>query len=282
MKIRRPILGSLTQGVIFSCALAEKYRSKEVHGLIVTARCDLEQEKYPTLNYLPIVTLDDWLEVDGYDIIFSRATKDCEGSCDRCLKEAEIAPSILMSLTLAQVWANFFENPGITKKAQAVKVRFQEIVTRLELLRKESRTPEDMKLFWNYWDGMRKSIIKDLALHKLLGYYFLPSILEDGPRIGYVILLREMRAIPSSVARLIANGVEKDHSALSALVDSNSYLSFETDNFSMPIGELPSPEIEHILQCFSFLFGRIGVEDIDKEYLLEICNRQPKAAGVVI
>ena len=42
----------------------------------------------------------------------------------------------------------------------------------------------------------------------------------------------------------------------------------------MPVGTLPSPLIEHLMQTFSLLFVRIGLDDIPPSYLHELWERQ--------
>jgi hypothetical protein len=54
-QILKPTLGLLSQGTIFSCASAEDYPDCLVHGLVITARCDIAQSKVPIFNYLPVV-----------------------------------------------------------------------------------------------------------------------------------------------------------------------------------------------------------------------------------
>ena len=59
------LVSKVTQGAIFSNAIATKY-TDDVYGLIISARCDLEHEgKVEYVYYLPIVDLKQWYENDG-------------------------------------------------------------------------------------------------------------------------------------------------------------------------------------------------------------------------
>ena len=59
------LVSKVTQGSIFSNAIATKYKDN-VYGLIISARCDLEHEgKVEYVYYLPIVDLKQWYENDG-------------------------------------------------------------------------------------------------------------------------------------------------------------------------------------------------------------------------
>jgi hypothetical protein len=59
--IAYPQRGAMTQGTIFSCAVAEDYRACTTRGLIITARCDVANDKVRTYNYLPVVPFSDWI-----------------------------------------------------------------------------------------------------------------------------------------------------------------------------------------------------------------------------
>ena len=51
-------------------------------------------------------------------------------------------------------------------------------------------------------------------------------------------------------------------------------------NLALPIGQVRSPNIEHLMQAFSTLFGRIGLTDLDESYVKGLLVRQPIMQGV--
>lgn len=97
MTIKEPLLGQLNQGSIFSNAKAQRYPKCKVAGVVLTARCDLEQDKYNVLNYAPVVTLTDWLRVDGYELIISRIAADLDTRIASALKTVDLPLSILFT-----------------------------------------------------------------------------------------------------------------------------------------------------------------------------------------
>src|SRR5262249_48228858 len=94
-KPQRPVLGTLSQGTIFSCARAEDYPTCAVRGLTITARCDVAHEKTRLFSYLPVVSLRDWWHMDGAALLLERALRDQMGSLRDILKIAGHADSIL-------------------------------------------------------------------------------------------------------------------------------------------------------------------------------------------
>ena len=68
--------------------------------------------------------------------------------------------------------------------------------------------------------------------------------------------------MPRKVAEKLGKGL--DHGTYCSVCDgfeTQSGLVIGHDDLAMPVIEIGSPTIEHILQSFSQLFGRIGVED---------------------
>lgn len=274
MSIIRPLLGRLTQGCIFTCAKAENYPHCNVHGLVITARCDVEQDKYQILNYLPVVSLDDWLTVDGFDILYNRLSAESAGAMQSALREAGISPSIQFSLSPHEISANFFTEPFDNKAISAPAKKFNANLYRQELLSDifSSRKTRKHELY-AISEGSSTALIRELVLQRATGYCFIPSIYESGDESGYVILLREVKHLSRSAAAAVANGLEINVGASLA----NTYgLSFDHEAFAMPIGEISSPMVEHIMQMFSNLFGRIGVSDLPKTYVDEISKRRPE------
>lgn len=101
--IEAPRIGLLTQGTVFNCATAFRYPKKEVFGLTITARCDVAQEKYRLLNYVPIVRLDDWLQVDGLEILLDQERKQQIASIESALNEADISPNLMLSVPISDI-----------------------------------------------------------------------------------------------------------------------------------------------------------------------------------
>lgn len=271
MKLSEARIGKLDQGSIFTCARAERYRDQPVYGLVITARCDIDQEKFPVLNYIPIVTLDDWLMIDGLDIIRERAEKESYGKIRGFLKSKEVSESVLISQSLRSLASTTFSD----LKAKD-KTKFEELVTLFELATEGYAS--NAWTFFSAFDNLKSAVIEELVRHKLAGYYFLPCVYPNDQCHGYVALLREATFVPRNLASFIARGVDKHTIESDHLAGTSNCLNFTVDDFSMPISQIPSPEIEHILQSFSMMFGRIGLDDPDPGLINDLRTRVPERA----
>ena len=87
--------GPPTQGTIFSCAVAENYVGCQTCGLIITARCDAANDKVRCYNYVPVVTLNDWVHRDGRVILAERLMAETLGGLRGTLTDAGLSASIL-------------------------------------------------------------------------------------------------------------------------------------------------------------------------------------------
>lgn len=261
--LRNAEIGRITQGTIFSCAAAERYEDTNVFGLTITARCDVAQEKYHILNYLPVVSLADWLQNDGLDIMIDRERKEVMGSIRSIMKDASVSPSLIDAVGLIAIAENHFPIGTLTKAEKARNERFSKHVTRMTDISSASLSGRDACLSWfrKHNPSRIKELITELSKHTLQGYYFLEQLQVDEEPVGYVALLREVTTLQRNVVSDLAKGISKEH--WRQIYDSKGGVSlrFDKDDFAMPISQLGSPTIEHIMQCFSNLFGRIGVAD---------------------
>jgi hypothetical protein len=257
-----------------------------VFGLAITARCDFAQRKFPILNYIPIVRIKDWLRRDGLDILLDQENSDQNGKIKGMLKQAGISNAILDSVPLQKIADVHFRDEGNkAQKAAAKKIR--EIIDEVESLR-FARNSKCVDTTFSWFRQNRSKqvgeVIQRLAKHSILGHYLLEKIVsEDTDNLGYVCLLREVSTLPLVIAERLGNGVDRDTCGSLLAEDREAVnLNIGMGELAMPISEIGSPTIEHILQTFSTLFGRIGVADPiddDVQSILENCL-EPSAAEV--
>lgn len=271
MKVQRPLLGELTQGSIFTCALADRYECP-VHGIVITARCDLAQSKFPLLNYIPIVPYEDWLATDGAEIVIARATAETLGSYKAALKSAGVAESLLNSYSTADL-AQALQSDGTGGSAFGKRiVELAHKLNALELSSADVRSGavDVAERFPKVFSGMSRELITG----RLSGHYFLPNIHHDGTGEGYVGLLREVRHLPRELALALAKGLDLNDAELKKMW--TGHMDGSHEDFAFPIGQLISPEIEHLLQAFALLFSRVGIEDLPAAYVDTMCSKKPR------
>jgi hypothetical protein len=269
----------LTQGTIFSAAVAEDYPGCRTHGLVITARCDVANDKVRTYNYVPIVTLDDWLHRDGRLILAERLHAETLGALKGALKDGGFSPSILETESPRSVLSTLFPPAAKVGKMAKARERFEDLCSRFELACLGiSSDPSDAVCIRvaEAAPRLKDVMLSELVNQRLNGYYFLSCVDPDGEDIGYVALLREIQHMPRGLAHAVAEGL--DTARLVEMCSSNpsmrGRLQIESKDLAMPIGLLSSPYIEHLMQSFSLLFGRIGVADPEPSYVTALWSRQ--------
>lgn len=284
-----PKKGELTQGYMFTCAVAEGYSDVSVWGIVITARCDIAHGKTHTISYVPIVRVMDWLQQDGMDILASRLIKSKKEQLAQKLKAYNHAPSIVQHVTPREIYETLFFREEV-KSADKNKVKgvVEDIEELLELC-KRLPAQSDTQTLYNRIASSRlakdvENFVKDCAKCKINGYYFFPKVSPDGSESGYVALLRQVHSMPAKLAKLLISGME--YNEYMSICDSDTTavnrLRFTVaGEQAMPIGVVRSPFVEHFMQAFATLYSRIGIEDTPSEYIEKLWETLgPHSSGV--
>jgi hypothetical protein len=272
--------GPLSQGTIFSCAVAEDYSACTTHGLVITARCDVAIDKVRKYNYVPVVHLNDWLHRDGRIILASRLMAQTLGGLRKALIDGGFSPSILETESPRSVLSVLFCGGEAHATPAKLRQRFSDLCDRYELATRGILSePSDTVCLHvaKTAPGLRDGLLAELVTQRLAGYCFLDRVEPDGDDSGYVALLREIQAIPRLAAHAVANGLDAGLLADMCKAEPSlpGRLRVPRDGLAMPVGRLSSPNLEHLMQSFSLLFSRIGIPDPDESYLAGLWARQP-------
>lgn len=263
----------LTQGTIFSCAFAERYKNNPVYGLTITARCDAAQDKVPIYNFIPLVRIEDWILRDGGELVLGRATKACEGTKKSIIINAGLSESLLRTKTSQEIVDGHLEPRASSEKnfqGYLTKFNNADALTQKFNAALDSNDPTRMQEALNDTHIKKHidEIVRDLASHKLMGYYLLRHMPDiDGSTDGnYVALLREIHHIPRSTASLIRKGIcASDWDSHASGKDLHCPSFVNQHDYCMPTARLRSPWVEHLMQCWALLFSRIGIDENDTE-----------------
>lgn len=263
-----PRADQFTQGTIFSCGYAESYSAVSIYGLVITARCDAAQDKAPIYSFVPVVSLKEWVVIDGAQIILDRHRQDLWNSRKNILVGMGLSDSLLRTKSPEQIIESHLKPLASADKRLESKLRaFQEqsvlIGEICSVLSSKDRTAtlSLLKRSSKYLDN----IVKELAGNRLLGHYLLRKMprLYDDVGSDHVALLREIHHIPSALAKQITQGIAKPLSGVEPNIETKCPRYSDEDDYCAPVARLKSPWMEHLMQSLTLLFSRIGVEDID-------------------
>ena len=122
-----PRSNEFTQGTVFSCAYGENYKNIPVYGLVITARCDVAQEKTPVFSYVPVVSLASWILVDGAALVLDRVKADCLNTIRNFLKAEKLSDSLLNSHSPDAIYEAHFRSHEQEKKRESQCTKFREV-----------------------------------------------------------------------------------------------------------------------------------------------------------
>jgi hypothetical protein len=180
--------------------------------------------------------------------------------------------------------ATLFSDKADKSKARA-REQFRKLMEDRNLIQQCVESNAAACLVIQLADGFasdRDTLMKELTQQRLNGYYFLPSTTPDPEAPGHVVLLRQVQHIPRDLAARVGGGLSEDEFLIACQETAtfSERLSFKAEKFAMPIGGLASPHIEHLMQAFSSLFVRIGLPDLDPNYLDSIWDAQPSVERI--
>ena len=252
-----------------------RYGAGSYYGFLITARCDLAHVRTDTVNLLPIVPLTEWLKFDACIVILLARLLALEGE----LTELAEGLSPALPSMIGGDWKvgyELFVRPESSFDI-SVKSKFSSRAEEHESLRDvlmiSSESPKRIASALSSCESFRRLVERErskrvLALleNKILDAHFLPVVqpseqLNSGN--GYVVLFRQVLSLPGRLLEVLrdgAAGVEDIPDSLRQQAESN--LTFP----SGVVANVASPHVEHILQRFANVFGRVGVADCSKRY----------------
>jgi hypothetical protein len=270
LRVENQKIGNLDQGTIFSCAYAERYSERPVCGIVITARCDFAQDKFPLVNYVPLVTFNDWIKRDGFDLVKDRCKKQVNGDIRKLFKEWNIVESVLLANDVSIVVQDYVSHSD-SKNHKRLALSGEKVVN--AWLTSSQVNYGDIATLGRAFPSIVDGVVRELATHRLSGHYFLPLTKADGADEYHVALLREASFLPRDLALELSNGLQRDSPSFAKNLDWLRWIRFSgAEEMAMPICQVPSPEIEHLLQSFSMLFGRIGISDVPIEQIEKVCQ----------
>lgn len=268
MRLNHPEVADLQQGSIFNCVVAEHYDSCECWGIILNARCDLAHDKASVVSFLPVVKFADWSSRALVQLAAKRARNEAHAAlAGQLLKKLGVTPQLINTFP----WKEIIEREFRVNEHEALLSKLLQIETMDRAISLDgSFCPFSASIHSTAKKHCEK-IITDLIQQKLSDYYFLNEVdVYSKSQHGYVVLLRHIHTISMQDAKLLCAGLTLEK------LDEKSTLSrrltFSHQPICMITGVLRSPDIEHLMQQFSSLFIRIGLEDQSNETITLHCQ----------
>lgn len=252
----KKLRSNLTQGSIISGCVASDYDGKDVFGLIITPRCDLDHNiKVSTVHYLPIVKFDDWVIIDGVKWMTDQLLKDVKEQLNSWVRQNTGIADFLSSSMATK----------LKMESMLLEYKFKEnIKNGVDLFFDGDNTKIKSHLKKNdvYLTRLKKSLVSNsiAPFHLIEGW--------NGECAYHVVIMREIHQLTRDTAMKIAYGIIADEQPADFFVENSLRRPDSEKPFDVTyeiLATMDSPMIEHLIQRFVNNFAKIGVEDIDLE-----------------
>lgn len=266
-----------TQGSIVQYIRSAKYPNIKCEGIVISARCDLAQEKINQFHCLSAMNIEEWI----YEVLFENVVNELNNSlmgtikkyCEQkkmdydilCTMDEENFKRILLRSASSNEQKNMKKN--IEEKENILRL-FQKEISRKE---KKDFLKKNRKLVENKLKALYNSAFPKFAFIPEKAYSTGKSSVG-----GLVIDLQDVIQLDIKVKEPILKyeydyRIVKDEKKREYI---NTNFFFESDSdFVIAETVIKSPWIEYILQMFANSFMRIGVDNALDYEIQDFCTK---------
>ena len=268
-----------TQGTIIESMRSGKYPGIRCKGIVISARCDLAQNKIKYFHCLMALPLEDWFFEVLFNDILEEKKKELFGKIKRYAEENDLDFDSLINMGIDKVEYILTQCVGDNKKkSNDISIWISTWKTIEEFsCEKKDRNHKNVYLR-NNAEKLVKSKMQQLYNSAYPKFAFVPVkaySCNSSSVEGLVIDLQDIKQIDMNVKNDILD-YKYDFSTYQGdrKEEINKLFFFENESdFVMADGIITSPWIEYILQLFAHSFIRIGVDNAFDYEIREYCNR---------
>lgn len=274
--------GKFTQGSVLEGLRSDRYPGKKCTGVIITARCDIEQCKVSKFYYLTAMDVRTWLDSEG--LLFAAERKQISKFRTLIHDFGDRVPGLKDHQN-----ASFIDIDKVTDAVSTLPHdQTKKVLERLDEIKQ--LTTEDCEVLSRI-PGVKNFAQKQLAEifdDKINAYCFIPQTAYmdkvENPNDGLIVNLLDINFLEPGIVRMIERQ-EMDFDRLNKeQLDEYRQLFFleKPGDMIFPERAVDSPFLEHLMQAFSFAFIRIGIDfdrQVAKNYWEEQFKKEPKGDG---
>lgn len=265
----------MTQGTVINSIRSKKYADCTCFGIMISARCDIANNKVQKFFYLEAVELKSWIFSEvGYNFLMTEKTKAIENKIQELCIKNELDWESLKNFSFDE-----FENV---------------INTEIEIKNAKNQAIDSFKQYMHYSNDSlsiidkrnilskeKKSIINfllNISNGKDTHFIYIPaSAMQNQIEDGLVVDLQEIDYLDANTVKDLCNCLIDEKNPELDNEKKNYYdkrfVLSEGTGYSMEFCEIESPWIEYLLQHFSNMFVRIGVDNLNKSEITEIVEK---------
>lgn len=268
-----------TQGTIIENMRSKKYPNLRCKGIVISARCDLAQDKIKFFHCLMAMSMEDWVFEVLFKDIIEEKKKEVLGKIKQYTekKNIDFETLVKMGIDKAEIILMQCANENRKEKSDVEKWitswKNQELVSCEYMDRKKQQTylkDNAAKLLERKMQQLYNSAYPKYAFVPIKAYCDSESSVD-----GLVVDLQDIVQVGIHVKEDILE-YKYDFSVYRGekTEEINEIFFFENkDDFVIADNIIESPWIEYVLQMFAHSFIRIGVDNAFDYEIKEYCNK---------
>lgn len=265
---------SITQGTVITSLRSKKYCDNRCYGVIITAKCDLANNKVDKVFYLEALKIEDWLlSQKGFETAISGIIKDKENNLKATLKDYNID------------WATIkgFSESDTEKVIDCVitKDKTNKNVKRLlKEFNDVNKSSSSLNVRKNFIRENKKSIsdyLKRIVNGQNTHYVYLPEeTLKGNIKNGVIVDLQEVDFLDidtvTDLSKFLIDCKNEYVSDEKKELYNQKFFIYDDPGYSVILCQIESPWIEYLMQHFSNSFIRIGVDNPSSKTIKKIID----------
>lgn len=268
----------LDQGTIFCGIRSEKYPNLQCYGVVISASCDIANEKIKKIYYLLGISASEWFCTEAsYRVVYQEKRKNVLDKLIPQFNNSSLDATILQTFSPDEVDSVIDHEVEKDKTRSSLKKEYREYLK----FCKEGMSENERRQAIRADSKPAVNFLTRIGKGEIFHYYYLPekAYLEKNERLnsGLIIDLQEINFISLADAlRIVTPGIDKltlakEEEHERDRLEKTFWLE-KTDDFVDIEGKVTSPWREHLMQSFSRDFARIGIDgakEADYKQLLE-------------
>lgn len=278
---------NIDQGTVFYGLRSNKYPEIPCYAIIISARCDIAQNKISKLYYLSALDAHDWFCTShGFRCTFGQLITEARKNLEKSVTGFGINVDLLESFDKDSVMTILNTNMS-GKDLQKAQDNYSKLY---DLLGASVDYSSRRRLIHDLEDKKKENIVSaflsDISSGKTHHYHFIPRLAyTESPdkTSGLIVDLQEIGIMSIDEAKAIYSPgidnqtLETETTWMVKAGISQKYLRekywLETENdFVFEEGQLKSPWCELLLQRFALDFIRIGVDGSTKSDYISLAH----------
>lgn len=269
---------TLTQGSIIEDTRSEKYVNIRCKGIVITARCDIANRKVQNIHYLTALSIEDWLYEVFVPEILEKQRRNILGSIKGFASSHKLDYKTLIDMGYEK--AAFVMESSTTKQREKENVKLWVDAWRQCDSNISSVMTKEQKqvILKKHGTSNLKSKLTSLYNCNCPKYCFIPACAYTGDSSkteGLVVDLQDIHQISMKESwDILDNKYDyKDIRDQEKREHINQKFFFEDEeDFVMIDCTVRPPWIERLLQEFTYLFSRIGLDNAEEEEIEAYCK----------